>query len=85
MDVKDVLSGGGEGTLPTLEQNLSTGAVVAPAMPTITADAATYWKFAGGTIMGVAGALFLGYGKKNNDVQKMIIGAVLTFASVLLF
>lgn len=84
MDVKDVLLGT-ENSLPTLDQNLSTSTAATPALPTITADASTYWKFGASSIMGLAGMLYLGYGKKNNDVQKMVIGAVLTLASVLFF
>ena len=84
MDVKDILLNT-EGSLPTLDQNLSTSTALSPSLPTITADASTYWKFGASTIIGVAGMMFLGYGKKNNDVQKMVIGAVLTLASVLFF
>lgn len=77
-----------EDALPTLEQNLATSTASstgATTLPTITADASTYGKFAGSLLMGVAGMLFLGYGKKTNDVQKMLIGAALTIASALLF
>ena len=84
MDVKDVLLGS-ENSLPTLDQNLSTGAVSVPSLPTITAGASTYWKFGVGTVIGTVGMLLLGYGKKNNDVRKMVIGAALTFASILFF
>ncbi|MBI5246780.1 MAG: hypothetical protein HY923_06330 [Elusimicrobia bacterium] len=84
MDVKDVLLGT-ENSLPTLDQNLSSGTVSVPSLPTITADAATYWKFGASTVIGTAGMLLLGYGKKNNDVRKMVIGAALTFASILFF
>jgi hypothetical protein len=84
MDLKSVLLQT-EGALPTLEQNLSTGTLAGPSLPTITADASTYWKMGGSTVMGVAGMLYLGYGKKNNDVQKMIIGVVLTIGSIFVF
>lgn len=84
MDIKDIVAGG-EGALPTLEQNLSTSTAASGQMPTITADPATLGKMAGGTVVGLAGMLLLGYGRKNNDVRKMLIGAALTFASVLLF
>lgn len=84
MDIKDIITGS-EDALPTLAQNLSTSTVASGGLPTINASASTYWKFGASTIMGTAGMLYLGYGRKNNDVQKMIIGAVLTFASVLLF
>jgi hypothetical protein len=84
MDLKAILLQT-EGALPTLEQNLSTGTLAAPSLPTITADASTYWKMGGSTVMGLAGMFYLGYGKKNNDVQKMIIGAVLTLGSIFVF
>ena len=84
MDLKAVLLQT-EGALPTLEQNLSTGTVAAPSLPTITADASTYWKMGGSTVMGVAGMLYLGYGKKHNDVRKMVIGAALTLGSIFVF
>ena len=82
MDVKDVLLGN-ENSLPTLDQNLSSGTVSVSSLPTITADASTYWKFGASTVIGTVGMLLLGYGKKNNDVRKMVIGAVLTLASIL--
>lgn len=56
-----------------------------PALPAIAADPMTYAKFGGGTVMGLAGMLFLGYGRKHNDVRKMVLGAALTFGSVLFF
>ena len=84
MDLKSVLLQS-EDALPTLEQNLSTGAVVGPTLPTITADASTYWKMGASTVMGLAGMLYLGYGKKNNDVQKMVIGVLLTIGSFFIF
>ena len=88
MDLKSVLTGS-EDALPTLEQNLSTATVTGTAaessLPTITADASTYWKIGGSTVMGLAGMLYLGYGKKHNDVKKMIIGVALTLGSFFIF
>ena len=85
MDVKDVLLQT-ENSLPTLEgQTLTTGTIAVPSLPSITADASTYWKFGASTVIGTVGMLLLGYGKKNNDVRKMVIGAALTFASILFF
>ena len=84
MDIKSVLLQG-EDALPTLEQNLSTATVGASSFPTITADASTYWKLGASTVMGLAGMLYLGYGKKNGDVRKMVIGALLTLGSILIF
>ncbi len=84
MDLKAVLTQS-EDALPTLEQNLSTGTLAAASLPTITADASTYWKMGGSAVMGLAGMVYLGYGKKNNDVQKMIIGALLTLGSIFIF
>jgi hypothetical protein len=84
MDLKDVLLGD-EKSLPTLEQNLSTTTAPSSSLPTVTATPATYVKFGGSVALGIVGALLLAYGKKNNDVQKMILGAVMTLASFLLF
>lgn len=84
MDLKSVLTQG-EDSLPTLEQNLSTAAVAAPSLPTITADRSTYLKMGGSTVMGLAGMVYLGYGKKHGDVRKMIIGAALTLGSIFVF
>lgn len=84
MDAKSLLLQS-EDVLPTLEQGMSTAAVAAPALPTITADRSAYIKMAGGAAMGLAGMLYLRYGKKNGDVQQMVIGAVLILGSVLLF
>ncbi len=55
------------------------------ALPTITAHASTYWKMGGSAVMGLAGMLYLGYGKKNGDIRKMIIGAALTIGSLFIF
>ena len=90
MDLKSVLTGS-EDALPTLEQNLSTatattaGTAAESALPTITADASTYWKLGGSTVMGLAGMVYLGYGKKHNDVKKMVIGVLLTLGSFFIF
>ncbi len=84
MDLKSVLLQN-EDALPTLAQNLSTGTVAASSLPAITADAATYWKMGGSTVMGLAGMVYLGYGKKNGDVKNMIIGAALTLGSIFIF
>lgn len=85
MEIKDILMGS-EDALPTLQQNLSTATVsTQPSLPTVTASPTGYLKFGASTVMGLAGMLFLGYGKKNGDVQKMIIGAVLTVASMFVF
>ena len=90
MDLKSVLVGG-EDSLPTLEQNLSTATatgtstVAESTLPTITADASTYWKMGGSTVMGLAGMVYLGYGKKHNDVKKMVIGVLLTLGSFFIF
>jgi hypothetical protein len=90
MDLKSVLLQS-EDSLPTLQQNLSIS-TAAPApgvtgqeLPTVTATPAGYLKFGASTVMGLAGMLFLGYGKKNNDVQKMLLGAALTIGSMFVF
>lgn len=84
MDVKSILLNS-EDALPTLEQNLSTGTVQAPTLPTVTADASTYWKMGASTVMGAAGFIYLAYGKKTNDVQKILIGLALTVGSFFVF
>ncbi len=84
MDLKSVLHQS-EDALPTVAQNLSTSTVAMPSLPTITAAASTYWKLGGGAVMGLAGMVYLGYGKKNGDVQQMIIGAALTLGSIFVF
>lgn len=80
MEVKDILLNS-ENSLPTLEQNLSTSTSATPALPVITAQPATYFRFGGSLLVGSVGFVLLAYGKKMNDVQKMIYGAVLTIAS----
>lgn len=82
MDITSVLRSA-EDSLPTLNQNLSTS--TASALPAFTADASTYWKMGASLIMGVAGFLYIGYGKKNNDVPKIIIGLLLTIGSMFIF
>lgn len=84
MDFKSLLMPG-EDSLPTLEQNLSTGTLAAPSLPVIAVDPMTYAKLGGSTVMGLAGMFLLGYGRKHNDVRKMVIGAALTFGSILFF
>ena len=84
MDLRSVLLQS-EDTLPTLEQNLSTGTLAAPSLPTITADASTYWKMGGSTAMGLVGMFYMGYGQKHNDVRKMVIGAALTLGGIFVF
>jgi hypothetical protein len=87
MDIKSILMPG-EDSLPTLEQNLSTATAAgtgASSLPTITADPMTYAKLGGSTVMGLAGMIYLGYGRKHNDARKMIIGAALTLGSILFF
>jgi hypothetical protein len=74
---------GDEKSLPTIDQATSTGTTVS--LPTVTATPQTYIKTGISTIAGVAGFCYLAYGKKTNDVQKMIIGAVLTLLSFFIF
>lgn len=88
MDLKSVLTAS-EDSLPTLERNLSTTTTAATvsesSLPTISVDASTYWKMGGSIVMGFAGMVYLGYGKKHNDVKKMIIGVALTLGSFFIF
>ena len=84
MDLKSILLQS-EDSLPTLERAMSTGTTSPPSLPGITADPSTYWKFGGSTVIGIAGMMFLRYGKKNGDVEKMLIGAALTIGSIFIF
>lgn len=85
MEIKDILMSS-EDALPTLQQNMSTTTVsTAPSLPTVTASSSSYFKFGASTVMGLAGMLYLGYGKKNNDVPKMLLGAALTIGSMFVF
>lgn len=43
------------------------------------------WKTAGSTIVTTAGLFYLGTGKKEQDLQKMIVGAALVLAGFFLF
>lgn len=83
MDLKDILTNS-EGALPTLEGNLSTSTATL-SLPTVTASSSTYLKFGVSSVLGLAGMLYLGMGKKEKDVGKMLLGAGLTIASMFLF
>ena len=43
------------------------------------------WKTVVSSILGVLGMYMLASGRRQNDVQKMLIGAAITLASILLF
>jgi len=83
VDIKDLLLQN-ENSLPTLQGNLSTSTAQV-SLPTVTASASSYWKFGASLVIGLLGMVFLGMGKKQNDVQKMLIGAALTLGSFFLF
>jgi hypothetical protein len=83
MELKDLLVGS-EKSLPTLDQNLSTSTATRE-LPTITATPASYIKFGASAVAGLLGMYYLASGKKQNDVQKMVIGAALTLASFFIF
>jgi ABC-type uncharacterized transport system permease subunit len=83
MEIKDLLLGT-ENSLPTLEGNLSSS-TANPAMPVVTASASSWWKFGASTVIGLLGMLFLSMGKKQKNVDQMILGAVLTLASFFMF
>ena len=93
MDVKDLILPN-EDSLPkidgdgALKTSTSTGTSISMGsgqLPTITASSMTYWKFGASGIMGLLGMYYLGAGKKQSDVGKMILGAGLTLASFFLF
>ncbi|MDE2142185.1 MAG: hypothetical protein KGJ84_07230 [Elusimicrobia bacterium] len=84
MDIKDILMQN-ENSLPTLAQNLST-TTTQGGLPTITPSSRfTVLKFGASGIMGLLGMYYLAAGKKQNDVNKMLIGAGLTLASFFIF
>lgn len=83
MDIKDILLQN-ENSLPTLQDNMSTSTVQGQ-LPTMAVSSSGAWKFGVSTIAGLIGMYYLMVGKRQNDVQKMIIGVVLTLASFLLF
>lgn len=84
MDVKDLIMQS-ENSLPTLDQNLSTTTTQVSALPTITASESTYWKTGGSIVLGLVGAFFLRVGFRQNDVQKLVIGVLLTVGSFFIF
>ena len=93
MDIKDFLLQN-ENSLPTIDgsgsPSTSSGAGTAISMkpgelPAVTASSMTYWKFGVSSIVGLLGMYYLASGKKNNDVQKMLIGAALTLGSMFMY
>jgi len=82
MEIKDLLTNS-EKSLPTLDQGLSTATV--SNLPVLTAKPETYVKTGVSLVLGVAGMCYIMYGKKTNDVQKMIIGLVLSIISFFVF
>jgi hypothetical protein len=99
VDIKDLILNN-ENSLPTLTDTLGSPTTgygnAKPAgspgitmengsLPTITADAATYWKFGANAVISLIGMYYLASGKRQNDLQKMLIGGVLTLASFFLF
>jgi hypothetical protein len=100
MDIKDILLQN-ENSLPTITDTAggspSTTSVSGQAttqtdastgtgsLPTFSASASSYWKFGASGVVGLLGAYYLASGKKANDFNKMVIGAVLTLASFFLF
>ncbi|MFI5346518.1 MAG: hypothetical protein ACHQ51_09115 [Elusimicrobiota bacterium] len=84
MDIKDVLLQN-ENSIPTLDQNLSTAATTGTPLSLGHDTGSTLWKFGLSSILGLLGMYYLASGKKQNDVQKMLIGAGLTLASFFLF
>jgi len=62
-----------------------TASTTASGLPAIRADASTYAKTGASFALGLAGMFYLGWGKRSGDVRKMLIGAAMTVASILLF
>ena len=94
MDIKDFLLQN-ENSLPTLADTMGSpstspaaGTAISMnsgALPTVTASAATYWKFGLSCVVGLLGMYYLAAGKKQSDLGKMLLGAGLTLASFFLF
>jgi len=73
-----------ENSLPSID---ATGSTTAKAgLPAISAPSPlTYAKFGLSGLMGLLGMYYLAAGKKQHDVEKMLIGAALTLGSFFLF
>jgi hypothetical protein len=93
MDMKDLLLQN-ENSLPAIDTNgtqstaplTGTGLSMADGkLPTVTASPLTYAKFGVSALAGLLGMYYLGAGKKQADLGKMILGAGLTLASFFLF
>jgi hypothetical protein len=84
VDIKDVLLQN-ENSIPTLDQNLSTATAEGTPLTLGHSSGSTLWKFGASSIIGLLGMYYLAAGKKQNDVQKMLIGAGLTLASFFMF
>jgi hypothetical protein len=82
VNLGDIL-GQGESGLPTI--STTTGAAVQPPMPSIPVTHAGIFKFGVSGIMGLLGAYYLATGKRESDVQKMLIGGALTLAAMFFF
>ena len=72
-----------ESALPTLDRNLSTGtATTAAPLPSVSVTKSGLTKFGVSSLVGVLGMYYLARGKKESDLQKMLIGAALTIGSM---
>lgn len=64
---------------------LLSSAAISGQLPSVSVGGKDVFKFILSTVLGVAGMFLLAYGKKMNDVEKMIMGGVLTIASLFFF
>jgi hypothetical protein len=81
MDARDIL-GGGEGALPTLSSGTLTAV---PGSGSFQPSGAGAAKFIASGVAGVLGMYFLAVGKREADVQKMVLGAAFSLGSLFLF
>ena len=82
MNFGDIL-GQGEGGLPTV--STGTGVAAHAPMPSIPVTQGGLFKFGVSGILGLLGMYYLATGKREADVNKMLIGGALTVASFFLF
>lgn len=82
MDVRDIMSAG-DGALP----KLSTGTMTAEGNGTLSVPITQsgFIKFGVSGILSLLGMYYLAIGKKESDVQKMLLGAGLSLVALFMF
>ena len=72
-----------ETALPTMSTTTFGVGAAGSALPGVSSGSLV--KLIASSIVGLLGMYYLAQGKKNNDVEKMVIGAVLTLGSMFFF